>query len=58
MEARLSDEAYQAYAEELDAYNKGNNPSFVPVESPLLNCITVENVMEKFAELVKQPFYE
>lgn len=58
VEARLSDEAYQAYAEELDAYNKGNNPSFVPVESPLLNCITVENVMEKFAELVKQPFYE
>lgn len=58
VEVRLSKEAYQTYLRELKAYKEGKNPSFVPEEYPLINCITVENALEKFAELVSSPFYE
>lgn len=57
VEVRLSNEAYQAYMRGLEAYKSGNNPSFVPEEFPRINCITVENALEKFAELVNAPFY-
>lgn len=58
VEVRLSDEAYQAYLRELQAYKMGRNPAFVPEKFPLINCITVENALEKFSELVKSPYYE
>lgn len=58
IEVRLSEEAYQTYLKNLQAYQAGENPDFVPEESPLLNCITVDNALEKFAELITSPYYE
>lgn len=58
VEVRLSDEAYQEYLRDLQAYKDGKNPDFVPQEFPLINCITVENALEKFSKLLSSPFYE
>ncbi len=58
VEVRVSDEAYQTYLKGLKMYQAGNNPDFIPEKYPLINCITVENALEKFAELVSRPFYE
>lgn len=58
IEVRLSDEAYREYLKNLQAWQAGNNPDFVPEKFPLLNCITVDKALEKFAELVTSPYYE
>lgn len=58
VEVRLADDVYQAYLAGVNAYQAGNNPDFVPEEFPRINCITVENALEKFAELLSCPFYE
>lgn len=58
MEVRLSDEAYHEYLKNLQAYQAGKNPDFVPEEYPLINCITVDKALEKFALLLSSPFYE
>lgn len=57
MEVRLPDEAYQKYLRELKAYQAGKNPDFTPEEYPLINCITVDNALEKFVKLLNSPFY-
>lgn len=58
MEVRLSEEEYQEYLKNFQAYQAGKNPGFVPEKYPLINCITVDKVLEKFTELVSCPFYE
>lgn len=58
VEVRLSEEAYQEYLKNLQAYQAGKNPDFVPEEYPLINCITADKAAEKFAELVTSPYYE
>lgn len=58
MEVRLSDEAYQEYLKNLQAWQAGKNPDFVPEEYPLINCITADNALKKFAELVTSPYYK
>lgn len=58
IEVRLSDEAYKEYLKNQQAWQAGKNPDFVPEKYPLINCITVDNALEKFAELVTSPYYE
>lgn len=58
VEVRLSDEEYQEYLKNLQAYQAGKNPDFVPEEYPLINCISVDKALEKFTDLLSSPFYE
>lgn len=58
MEVRLSEEEYQEYLKDFQAYRAGKNSGFVPEKYPLINCITVDKALEKFTELVNSPYYE
>lgn len=57
IEVRLANTVLQEYEKEKLAYEKGENPTFLQEEFPLINLITVENTFEKFVSLVQEPYY-